>query len=469
MRAQSGRHCSAWTPSFTWRRRWAWEPGSGTWTTTWPAMTWAPRCCCGRWVRPEPRRLVLASSMVVYGEGVRCPAHGPVARRPRARRTAAGDFEPRCPACGVQLAPDLVGEDARLDPRSGYAATKVAQEQLAAVWARETGGGGHRAALSQRVRPGHSRGHALRRGRGMFRSASARGAGAPGVRRRRAAPRLRACPRRCAAVTRAAARAEPGRLRAYNVGAAGSARCGELATALAHARRSPPVVTGAYRLGDVRHITASSRADRGRAGLGRGDGLRGGDGRAGRGIRAALVGPGASGRNSQPPAMLRTLSSPPCERTMPSRSPARARHPPPGVRAGLPRQPVSKTRSQISGGDAAARGRGPPRTTDSAAPAGHRDDTDRPGPYAGWRWSRGSPARGRARRRRPGPAAAAGAGRGRCARLAADRRPDRRPPRRGGRDRLAGPRGGPGLDPDSSKRSSTRSESRSTSAGSASG
>jgi dTDP-L-rhamnose 4-epimerase len=31
-------------------------------------------------------------------------------------------------------------EDAPLDPRSTYAATKVAQEHLAAAWARQTGG-----------------------------------------------------------------------------------------------------------------------------------------------------------------------------------------------------------------------------------------------------------------------------------------------------------------------------------------
>ncbi|MGH3545366.1 MAG: NAD-dependent epimerase/dehydratase family protein, partial [Mycobacteriales bacterium] len=88
------------------------------------------------------RRLVLASSMVVYGEGAyTSPVLGSV--RPPARTAAdleAGMFEPRCPQSGQPLRPGLVFEDAPLDPRNVYAATKVAQEYLCAAWARETGG-----------------------------------------------------------------------------------------------------------------------------------------------------------------------------------------------------------------------------------------------------------------------------------------------------------------------------------------
>jgi dTDP-L-rhamnose 4-epimerase len=86
-------------------------------------------------------RLVLASSMVVYGEGrYACAEHGVV--RPPARLPAdldGGRFEPPCPACGAPLAPRAVPEDAPLDPRNVYAATKVAQEHLCAAYARETG------------------------------------------------------------------------------------------------------------------------------------------------------------------------------------------------------------------------------------------------------------------------------------------------------------------------------------------
>lgn len=81
------------------------------------------------------RRLVLAGSMVVYGEGAyRCAAHGPVRAAPRSvEAIAAGRFEPPCPHCGSDLEPGLVNEDAPADPRSTYAATKLAQEHLASA------------------------------------------------------------------------------------------------------------------------------------------------------------------------------------------------------------------------------------------------------------------------------------------------------------------------------------------------
>ena len=58
--------------------------------------------------------LVLAISMVVYGEGrYRCAEHGPVAPGPRALDDLdAGRFEPPCPVCGAPLAPAAVPEDA---------------------------------------------------------------------------------------------------------------------------------------------------------------------------------------------------------------------------------------------------------------------------------------------------------------------------------------------------------------------
>jgi dTDP-L-rhamnose 4-epimerase len=86
-------------------------------------------------------RLVLASSMVVYGEGsYRCPACGPVRPGPRAAaRLEAGAFEPPCPSCGSDLAWATVDEEAALDPRNIYAATKVHQEHLCSTFGRETG------------------------------------------------------------------------------------------------------------------------------------------------------------------------------------------------------------------------------------------------------------------------------------------------------------------------------------------
>lgn len=70
--------------------------------------------------------------MVVYGEGrYSCTDHGVVPPSPRrVSDVDAGRFEPRCPVCGTELAWQLVPEDAPLNPRSTYAATKLAQEHL---------------------------------------------------------------------------------------------------------------------------------------------------------------------------------------------------------------------------------------------------------------------------------------------------------------------------------------------------
>jgi dTDP-L-rhamnose 4-epimerase len=87
-------------------------------------------------------RVVLASSMVVYGEGrYRCASHGEVRPGPRSRDDLeAGRFEPPCPACGEALAWVPIDEDAPLDPRNVYAATKLHQEQLCTLFAREHDG-----------------------------------------------------------------------------------------------------------------------------------------------------------------------------------------------------------------------------------------------------------------------------------------------------------------------------------------
>lgn len=85
--------------------------------------------------------LVLASSMVVYGEGAyRCDVHGEVRPGPRdPERLACRQFDPGCPECGKPPTPVAITEDAASDPRSIYAATKLNQEHLCAFFMRETG------------------------------------------------------------------------------------------------------------------------------------------------------------------------------------------------------------------------------------------------------------------------------------------------------------------------------------------
>ncbi|WP_330458923.1 NAD-dependent epimerase/dehydratase family protein [Streptomyces sp. NBC_00820] len=207
-------------------------------------------------------RLVLAGSMVVYGEGrYECPAHGVVRPGPRAETDLrAGRFDPLCPVCGTELAPGLVAEDAPADPRNVYAATKLAQEHLAAAWARAT----HGTAVSLRYHnvygPRMPRDTPYAGVASFFRSALERGA-PPRVFEDGAQRRDFVHVRDVAAanVTALTSPARPGTLTAYNTGSGEPHTVGDLARALSAAYGGPdPVITGEYRLGDVRHITADS-------------------------------------------------------------------------------------------------------------------------------------------------------------------------------------------------------------------
>ncbi|MFF5532581.1 NAD-dependent epimerase/dehydratase family protein [Streptomyces cinerochromogenes] len=208
------------------------------------------------------RRLVLAGSMVVYGEGrYVCPRDGVVRPGPRAVADLdAGRFEPRCPGCGAELAPGLVGEDAPADPRNVYATTKLAQEHLAAAWARATGGSAVSLRYHNVYGPRMPRDTPYAGVASFFRSALARGE-APRVfedgRQRRDFVHVRDVAAANAVALEAGS--APGLLTAYNTGSGEPHTVGEMARALADAHGGPaPVVTGEYRLGDVRHITADS-------------------------------------------------------------------------------------------------------------------------------------------------------------------------------------------------------------------
>jgi dTDP-L-rhamnose 4-epimerase len=204
-------------------------------------------------------RLVLGSSVVLYGESrYSCERDGRVAPGPRSTVDLdAGVFEPRCPQCGGTARAEPVDETDQPDPRNVYALTKLAQEHLAQVWARETGG----TAVALRY-------HNVYGARMPVNSAYSgvaatfRSAVEAGV-----APELfeDGCSRRDFIDVRDVARAnaaaldrrEPG-FRAYNVASGVPHTVGDLAAALvAVTGGPPPVVTGRYRLGDVRHIVAS--------------------------------------------------------------------------------------------------------------------------------------------------------------------------------------------------------------------
>lgn len=206
-------------------------------------------------------RLVLASSMVVYGQGrYECPEHGEVDPLPRARADLdSGVFEHRCPVGGEELRWRLVGEDAPLRPRSLYAASKTAQEHYALAWAEATGGGVVALRYHNVYGPGMPRDTPYAGVAAIFRSALERGE-PPRVFEDGGQMRDFVHVADVAAANAAGVVADLGGFHAFNVCSGRPVSIADVATALASARGGdPPVVTGEYRSGDVRHIVADPK------------------------------------------------------------------------------------------------------------------------------------------------------------------------------------------------------------------
>jgi dTDP-L-rhamnose 4-epimerase len=85
--------------------------------------------------RPLPARLVVASSMSIYGEGEYvCDEHGRMAPRPRPEeQLLARQWAVACPECGRDMRPVGTREDKPLLPTSIYAITKRDHEELCLV------------------------------------------------------------------------------------------------------------------------------------------------------------------------------------------------------------------------------------------------------------------------------------------------------------------------------------------------
>jgi dTDP-L-rhamnose 4-epimerase len=207
--------------------------------------------------------LVLASSMVVYGEGrYACAEHG---RQPAPvrRRSAldAGDYEVHCPACDRPMAWQPVPEDAQLDPRGGYAASKVAQEHYVRAWTRQTGGRALALRYHNVYGPHMPRDTPYSGVAAMFRSSLESGR-PPTVFEDGRQMRDFVHVDDVAAANRLAVESVPARPAeswdAVNVCSGRPVSIGEVASLLAAAAGGPaPVVTGNHRPADVRHVVAS--------------------------------------------------------------------------------------------------------------------------------------------------------------------------------------------------------------------
>ena len=204
------------------------------------------------------RRLVLASSMVVYGQGAyECSVHGVVDPLPRTRADLdAGVFEHRCPVGGEPLQWRLVGEDAPLRPRSLYAASKAAQEHYALAWAEATGGSAVALRYHNVYGPFMPRDTPYSGVAAIFRSAIERGE-PPRVYEDGGQMRDFVHVDDVAAANVASVASDVDGFAAFNVCSGRPVSIMEVATRLGEVRDgAAPVVTGQYRSGDVRHIVA---------------------------------------------------------------------------------------------------------------------------------------------------------------------------------------------------------------------
>jgi len=211
-------------------------------------------------------RIVLAGSMVVYGEGAyRCARHGSMpAPSRRDDHLANGRFDPVCPACGDPLLVERVDEAAPLQPRSVYAATKLHQEHLCEAYGRE-----HRApVLALRYHnvygPRMPASSPYSGVAAIFRSAYEEGR-APLVYEDGGQRRDFVHVADVAAANVLALQADPDVTGACNVATGVEHTVLDLAQALRTAipGAPAPLVTGTWRAGDVRHVLAATgRAER---------------------------------------------------------------------------------------------------------------------------------------------------------------------------------------------------------------
>ncbi len=210
-------------------------------------------------------RLVLASSMVVYGEGrYVCAEHGDVSPLPRSVADLdVGVFDPRCPRCSELLGWALVDEGAPIRPRSSYAVSKVAQEQYAQAWAVLQGGRCVALRYHNAYGPHMPADTPYSGVAAVFRSALERGA-APQVfedgGQMRDFVHVDDIARANLAALQRVGRHDVG-VTAYNICSGQPRSIGQLAAALADAHGGQrPIATGQHRAADVRHVVASPAA-----------------------------------------------------------------------------------------------------------------------------------------------------------------------------------------------------------------
>jgi dTDP-L-rhamnose 4-epimerase len=211
------------------------------------------------------RDLVLASSMVVYGDGrYTCARDGdvpPAIRQDEDLR--ASRFDPRCPVCGGEIVWRAIAEETPFLPRTSYAASKIAQEHYAGAWCTLEDARTIALRYHNVYGPGMPADTPYAGVAAVFRSAIARGE-APqvfedGQQVRDFVHVGDVAHANVLAIEQVAG--HPAGLTPYNIASGHTFTIGQMAAVLAEAADGrPPQVTGDYRRFDVRHVVASPTA-----------------------------------------------------------------------------------------------------------------------------------------------------------------------------------------------------------------
>jgi dTDP-L-rhamnose 4-epimerase len=213
--------------------------------------------------RDEIRRVVVASSMVVYGEGsYRCPEHGTIAPRVRpVEQLRERRWEPECPHCGRELEPIAVAEERPLQPISVYGITKRDTEELALVLGEAYGIETVALRYLNVYGPRQALGNPYTGVAAIF-SARLLGGKPPRVFEDGRQIRDPVHVSDIVAATRAAMEAERAPGRSFNVATGRQVRIGELAERLCELIDPglAPEITGEFRAGDIRHCFAETSA-----------------------------------------------------------------------------------------------------------------------------------------------------------------------------------------------------------------
>lgn len=205
------------------------------------------------------RKLVVASSRAIYGEGqYHCPEHGSVYPSARTEEAmSAGRFDPVCPRCDGAVTIEPTGEATPHGPSSFYGLTKQVQEQMVLMFASTLGVDGFAMRYQNVYGPGQSLSNPYTGILAVFSNLVRQGKGL-NIFEDGEESRDFVFVDDVVDATAAVCREDVNGVMALNVGAGKRTTVLEVAHAVIdyYGANVPVEVTGAYRVGDIRHNVA---------------------------------------------------------------------------------------------------------------------------------------------------------------------------------------------------------------------